>query len=134
MQTTGPARRDGLDRQRRGDRKAALVPAARPFEVLEHRPGRERDEMDLDAGLAQESQLVGEGRLEIDADHGPDADPEPRHGQRPIRHRAAESPAARISGGDVTRGRAGDQDERSTEGSIGRSIGRHDVSCWAIPA
>lgn len=86
--------------------------------------------MQLDAGVTQEGQLVGEHRLGIDPHHRPDAQAEPRESQRPVRHRPAEPPAAWVGRGDVARRGAGDEDERSIEGSIGR----HDVSCWAIPA
>ena len=89
--------------------------------------------MRLDAGVTQQVQLVGEGRLAIDADHRSDAQAQTRQGERPVRHRAAEPPAARIVCAEVTRGGAGDEDQRLSLRLTLGSIGSHGVFCEAIP-
>ena len=102
-----PGVRNGLDRDGIGVVAAELEPALGPLDVDEDRAVLERDEMDVDAGLAQEIEL-GRGRR-------PSAStpmiarrrqPEPGRRQGAVRDAAAEPPAARVVVGEVARRRS----------------------------
>jgi len=92
-----------------GDLETHLPPAAGTLDVLEHRPTFEARKGDLDACLAEERQLARPRSIHVRADERPHAEAQSRERERPIRHRAAEPPAAGIAGRDVARGRPDDE-------------------------
>lgn len=99
-------------------------------EVVEHRSGFELGERDDDAGGAQQVELARRGRLAVDADERPDAEPQTAERQRAVRHGATEPPPARIVGREVTRRRADDEHGwRRRHERLERGPG---VSCGAI--
>ena len=84
----------------------------------------ERDEADVDAGLAQQVELGRGRRLVVDADDRAGRQPEPGRRQGAVRHAAAEPPAARVVVGEVARRRADDDDDRRDAGRRPSVIGR----------
>lgn len=111
VEVGGPVRGQAIERHRVGGGDAPLAPAGYRFEVLEHWSRRQAHEMDLHAGRADEVDLARPRRLGVDADRRSHADAEPRQREAAVGDRAAEAPAARVVHGQVTRRRAGDQDE-----------------------
>ena len=115
-----PRVRDVGDGDRVGAIAAQLEAALRPLDVDEDRAVLEMDEVDVDAGGAQEVDLRrGRGGL-VDADDRRRRDPEPGRGEGAVRDAAAEPPAARIVLGEITRRRADDDDGRP--GEAGRDL------------
>jgi hypothetical protein len=91
-----PGSRKCGDGQRVRGRNAALAAPLGLLDVLEHGPGVQRRQGQLDASVAQQGQLAGARRRSIDADDGPNVQPETREGEGRIRHGPAEPPAAGV--------------------------------------
>jgi hypothetical protein len=71
-----PMRRDRRERDRVGDREAALATTRRSLDVLEHRPGGQWNKSHLDTGVAENVELFGASCLAIDAHQGVNVEPE----------------------------------------------------------
>ena len=108
-----PIGRQGVGRDRIARLVADLLAAPRRLDVVEDRTVDQRHQAHVDAGRPQQVQLVTLGRRRrVHADQRTDPGPEPRREQRAVRHRATESPAARIRSVDVPRRRPDDDEAR----------------------
>ena len=72
-------------------------------EVFEDRASFQPRKLQLDASGPEQPQLSCLGCLSIDAQEATDTKPQTSRGKRAVRGRAAESPATRIVGGQVSR-------------------------------
>jgi hypothetical protein len=108
----------GANGQRLARLEALLHATLWSLDVDEHRGAFEPGETQVDAGIAQQVQLVRVGRLGVDPDERRRAQPEAGRRQGAVRRPAAEPPAARVVVDDVTAGRPDDDDVRSLRDDV----------------